>query len=72
MTTTTCTDEMMETTVATQNETAVSDLTLTDVEIMRRVRNIRSSWSLSERRARREEADRRFENLIETIFAEAA
>ena len=67
-----CNTEVLESRSTTQNETTDRDLKLSDAEIMRRVRDIRSAWSHSERRARREEADRRFENLIETLFAEAA
>jgi hypothetical protein len=67
-----CNTDVLESQSATQNETIDVDLNVTDAEIMRRVQDIRSTWSLAERRARREEADRRFENLLETIFAEAA
>jgi len=67
-----CNIDTLEPGTVTQNETAVADVKLSDAEIMRRVRDIRSSWSVSERCARREEAERRFENLLETIFAEAA
>ena len=67
-----CNTEVLESRSATQNETAEQEHRLSDAEIMRRVQDIRSNWTLSERSARREEADRRFENLIETIFAEAA
>jgi hypothetical protein len=63
----------------TQSEIAVSEpagadgnVNLTDAEIMRRVRDIRSTWSMAERHARREEAERRFEHLLETLLAEAA
>ncbi len=67
-----CNTEVLESRPAAQNETAEVGQRLSDAEIMRRVQDIRSTWTLSERRARREEADRRFENLIDTIFAEAA
>ncbi len=67
-----CNTEVLESRPTAQNETVESHGHLSDSEIMRRVQDIRSTWSLSERRARREEADRRFENLIDTIFAEAA
>lgn len=67
-----CHTDVLESHAVAQNETAAADVQLSDAEIMRRVRDIRSSWSLSERRARREEAERRFENLLETLFAEAA
>lgn len=67
-----CNNDVLESQTTAQNETTGQEVDLSDAEIMRRVRDIRSTWSLSERRARREEADRRFENLIETLFAEAA
>lgn len=72
MMTAVCNTEVLEAQTEAQNETLGTEIELSDAEIMRRVRNIRSTWSPSERHARREEADRRFENLIETIFAEAA
>lgn len=72
MITAVCNTEVLESRSAAQNETVGSDVKLSDAEIMRRVQDIRSNWSLAERCARREEADRRFENLIETLFAEAA
>ncbi|MCO8121749.1 hypothetical protein NHH03_08375 [Stieleria sp. TO1_6] len=67
-----CNSEVLETRSAAQNETMNSEVCLTDAEVMRRVRDIRSTWSRAERNARREEADKRFENLLETIFAKAA
>ncbi|QDV40220.1 hypothetical protein Enr13x_00260 [Stieleria neptunia] len=72
MMTAVCNKEVLKSASSAQNETASQETNLSDAEILRRVRDIRASWSLSERAARREEADRRFENLIETIFAEAA
>ena len=72
MTTAVCDIEVLNSGMAAQNETSESEIKLSDAEILRRVQNIRSTWTLAERRKRREEADRRFENLIETIFAEAA
>lgn len=72
MTTAVCNSDVTESRLAAQFETDVQEVKLSDAEIMRRVRDIRSTWTLAERRARRQEADRRFENLIETIFAEAA
>lgn len=48
--------------VDTQNETR-----LTDMEILRRVRNIRSSWTAAERLDRRQEAGKRFASLIEAL-----
>ncbi len=67
-----CTGNVLETRNAAQNETAEREIQLSDAEIMERVRDIRASWTLAERHERRQEADRRFENLIETLFAEAA
>ncbi len=67
-----CSTDVLDSQAAAQNETDAVEVMLSDAEIMRRVQDIRASWSLSERRARREEAERRFENLLETIFAEAA
>ncbi|MEM6469065.1 MAG: hypothetical protein AAF802_05805 [Planctomycetota bacterium] len=68
-----CPEEVLETRPEAQIETpAAGEVCLSDAEIMRRVRGIRASWSLAERMARREEADRRFETLLESIFAEAA
>jgi hypothetical protein len=52
--------------------TGAEEIRLSDAEIMERVRQIRANWSDAERAARRREADRRFETLIETLFAEAA
>ena len=72
MMTAVCNTEVLETVACTQNETIGQEINLSDAEIMRRVRDIRAAWSHSERAARREEADRRFENLIDTLFAEAA
>lgn len=45
-----------------QNEIPVSDR-----DILERVRQIRSGWSLQERQQRREEAERRFADLIEAL-----
>ena len=36
-------------------------------EVYRRVREIRASWDLQERIARRREAQNRFENLVEAL-----
>lgn len=68
-----CPTEALESRPEAQIETkGTVEVSVPDAEIMRRVRNIRSSWSLAERMERREEADRRFETLLESIFAEAA
>lgn len=45
-----------------QNETR-----LTDIEILRRVRSIRSNWTPAERMERRHEAGKRFASLIEAL-----
>ena len=50
-----------------QIETAVSD-----VEISRRVLEIRAGWSVSERVRRRQEAERRFSNLLDALNAAEA
>lgn len=47
---------------ASQNETAPSDL-----EISRRVMEIRAGWSLSERVRRRREAETRFADLMASL-----
>ncbi|QDT02816.1 hypothetical protein K227x_11940 [Rubripirellula lacrimiformis] len=68
MLTITCEPTVSENTTTAQIETLPSD-----AEISRRVLQIRSSWSLSERVERRHEADRRFETLIEQLsICEAA
>ncbi|MDG2221805.1 MAG: hypothetical protein P8L85_10505 [Rubripirellula sp.] len=51
----------------TQNETLLSDL-----EISRRVLQIRSNWSISERLRRRREAEQRFVDLMDKLGSEAA
>ncbi|WP_235908827.1 hypothetical protein [Roseiconus nitratireducens] len=72
MTTACCNAEASNLNFVAQDEKLVEAVQLTDAEIMRRVRDIKSTWSVAERAARRREADRRFENLMETLFAEAA
>ena len=72
MLTAVCPTDVLESQIAAQNETANSDIRLSDDEIMQRVRRIRSTWSQAERDARSEDADRRFEILLVTFFAEAA
>ena len=58
----------------TNTDTQINnEVTLSDAEISRRVLHIRSGWSLSERVARRREAERRFVELLDTLMcAEAA
>ena len=51
---------------------ATDKIDLSDREISRRVLQIRSTWSLAERLRRRREADRRLEELLDVLFAEAA
>lgn len=55
-------DFVSDVTKSAQNET-----TLSDVEILRRVRNIRSGWSVSERIERRQVANERFASLLEAL-----
>lgn len=50
-----------------QNETQPSDL-----EILRRVRSIRSTWTLAERMERRQEANKRFASLLEALAVDHA
>ena len=56
------TQNQTETRTAAQNETLPSDHEIAD-----RVLAIRSGWDLNERIARREEADRRFRELVESL-----
>lgn len=67
MLTTTATTSVSEFPVSVQNETHLSD-----VEISRRVMEIRAGWSLGERVARRREAERRFADLLDCLGVEAA
>ena len=53
--------------VAAQIETLPSDF-----EISRRVLQIRSKWSVSERVRRRREAEQRFNDLVDTLMGPAA
>ena len=62
MLTVTCEPTVSEATQLTQNETFP-----TDVEISRRVLNIRSQWSVGERIRRRREAEERFADLMEKL-----
>lgn len=65
MLTATATTVFSETPVVSQTETAPSDL-----EVMRRVLEIRSGWSLGERVRRRREAERRLADLFESLVEE--
>lgn len=67
MLTATCEQKAPET-VSAQNETLPSDL-----EITRRVMQIRSQWTLAERLRRRREAEQRFTDLMmKLVGCEAA
>ncbi len=57
--------EFSEIPVVSQTETSLSDL-----EVSRRVLEIRSGWSLGERVRRRREAERRFADLLESLVTE--
>ena len=72
MMTAACKNDVLESRHETHNETHGSEVRLTDAEILRRVRDIKSTWSPTERDQRRAEAERRFENLVDTIFDAAA
>ncbi len=67
MLTVTCEQNVSETPIVAQNEITVSDR-----EISRRVLQIRAGWTITERVRRRREADRRFEELLDTLLADAA
>lgn len=53
--------------VSTLTEAAQNETVLTDMEILRRVRKIRSGWSASERMDRRLAADERFASLLQAL-----
>lgn len=67
MLTVTCQPNESETPNVAQNEITVSDR-----EISRRVLQIRAGWTIGERVRRRREAERRFEELLDTLLADAA
>ncbi len=67
MMTATCTPAVSESIRAAQIETAPSDL-----EISRRVLQIRSNWTVSERIRRRREAEQRFADLVDSLMGPAA
>ncbi|TWT56032.1 hypothetical protein [Allorhodopirellula solitaria] len=48
-------------------EVAQNETQLTDLEILRRVRSIRSTWSVAERMERREVAGKRFARLMDAL-----
>ena len=62
MLTATCSPNVSETRPSSQNET------LSDVEISRRVLQIRSTWTVGERVNRRREAEKRFADLLDALF----
>ncbi len=67
MMTATCEPSVSESIRAAQIETSLSDL-----EISRRVLQIRSKWTVSERVRRRREAEQRFADLVDTLMGPAA
>jgi hypothetical protein len=64
---TTCVPNVTASVCVSQNESCVSDL-----EVLRRVAEIRSSWTIDERVRRRQEANRRLTNLIESLRLNSA
>ena len=46
---------------------AHNEIPMTDAEVSQRVLHIRSGWSVQERIDRRQEAERRFAELIESL-----
>ena len=67
MMTATCAPAVSESIRAAQIETGPSDL-----EISRRVLQIRSKWTVSERMRRRQEAEQRFVDLVDSLMGPAA
>lgn len=64
---------VMQETLASTSAVAAQPETLpSDFEISRRVLQIRSKWSLSERVRRRREAEQRFNDLVDTLMGPAA
>jgi len=53
--------------ISNWEETAQSEIPVTDREVSERVLHIRSGWSVQERLERRREAERRFAELIEAL-----
>jgi|GEM_PF-1835846 len=56
---------------STWDNSAQNETPMTDEEVSQRVLHIRSGWSVQERIDRRQEAERRFAELIEAL-AEAS
>jgi hypothetical protein len=50
-----------------ENKLSQTSIPRTESEIARRVLEIRSGWNLTERIARRAEADRRFNELLDAL-----
>lgn len=67
MTATTTTSTIPQALVSRIAAEAQNETRLTDIEILRRVRSIRSSWTAAERMDRRKEAGKRFASLIEAL-----
>lgn len=67
MLTATCQPNVSETNRTTQIETLPSD-----AEISRRVLQIRSGWSVSERIRRRHQAEERFADLMDKLIGDQA
>jgi len=53
--------------VLTWDNSAQNETPMTDEEVSQRVMHIRSGWSVKERIDRRQEAERRFAELIEAL-----
>jgi len=53
--------------VSTWDNAAQNETPITDEEVSQRVLHIRSGWSVQERIDRRQEAERRFAELIEAL-----
>ncbi len=53
--------------VSTWDNSAQNEIPMTDEEVSQRVLHIRSGWSVQERIDRRQEAERRFAELIEAL-----
>ena len=56
----------------TDNAVTQNEILLSDLEISRRVLQIRSNWSVSERLRRRREAEQRFADLMNKLGSQAA
>ena len=55
-----------------ENSSAHNEIPMTDAEVSQRVLHIRSGWSVQERIGRRQEAERRFAELIEALAGASA